>query len=313
MVAIPEILLPLARARFELRVPAGDHSQDISLIGIIKSAISILSKDVNIDILDRNVGLKVSLASNVSFRIFDPYLKSISAVKYQAVSDNVEYGSFPLVFDADDYKVKAGDRKGAFVLVPDAEWPEAAYNRLRIDCVVGLDSDDPSFDAFTTAAVLMLRSIYDGVPVLREDSAYERIIRSLRRADLSEFEIIDGPGATIDPVVPIVPGGGGGGGIDVRVGWSDTALVNPATLIDIFDSNTFVVPVAVGSLYFVIWRSTASGGDPTEVHIAGSVNQRNIFGAAMPLATNDGVVGEVIVTVTTQKAALWSLENVRIV
>ena len=62
----------------------------------------------------------------------------------------------------------------------------------------------------------------------------------------------------------------------------------------------------------MVWRSDADGGDPTSVTITpSSHNQRNIFGAASPF-TIGGVAGQVIITVATQNADLYSGETLTV-
>ena len=78
------------------------------------------------------------------------------------------------------------------------------------------------------------------------------------------------------------------------------------------DTNSVIVPTGTGSLYLFIWRADADGGDPTEVHIAGGGNQRNVFGTASAL-TVSGVAGQLIVSVNTFNADLTSGETLRVV
>ena len=187
-----DTLLSLERARFELRVPDDDTSQDVLLSGLIASAISSLSKDTNAPLLDSIVETKVHLSGRSGIQIYDPYLKSITSISYQPTSENSVYGLFPKKVIPNRCTITPGERKGAFVIRPRGyqSWPDAAYNRFRIEGIVGLANDDPALAAYRSATVLLFRSLYDGVPILREDSAYERIIRPLGRKDLSTFNLI---------------------------------------------------------------------------------------------------------------------------
>ena len=184
-----DTLLPLERARFELRVPDDDTSQDVLLSGLIASAISSLTEDMNVPLLDRNVEIIVHLSGRSGIQVYDPYLKSITSISYQPTSENSVYGLFPEKVIPNRCAITPGERKGAFVVKPRGyqSWPDAAYNRFRIEGIAGLADDDPALAAYRSATVLLFRSLYDGVPILREDSAYERIIRPLGRKDLSSF------------------------------------------------------------------------------------------------------------------------------
>ena len=185
-------LLSLERARFELRVPEEDTSQDVLLTGLIASAISSLTGDVNVPLLDINVETIVHLSGRSGIQVYDPYLKSITSISYQPTSENSFYGYFPNKVIANRCTITPGGQKGAFVIRPrgNQSWPDAAYNRFRIEGIAGLADDDPALAAYRSATVLLFRSLYDGVPILREDSAYERIIRPLGRKDLSSFSRI---------------------------------------------------------------------------------------------------------------------------
>ena len=101
---------------------------------------------------------------------------------------------------------------------------------------------------------------------------------------------------------------------DLYVGWSaDTAVTESEVLAgQESDTASVVIPTATGSQYLWVWRSDTDGGDPTEVHISGGGNQRNIFGAATAL-TVDGNAGQVIVSAVLQNAGLLSGETVRVV
>ena len=109
----------------------------------------------------------------------------------------------------------------------------------------------------------------------------------------------------------------GGGTVtthELWAGWSaDTTVTATEVLAGASsDTDTVTLPNATGSQYLWVWRADDDGGDPTEVHIAGGGNQRNLFGTATAL-TVDSVPGQLIVTVTTANADFLSAENLRIV
>ena len=98
------------------------------------------------------------------------------------------------------------------------------------------------------------------------------------------------------------------------VGWSDDNIPAPdgSEFTADSDTHTITVPTATGSLYLIIWRSDADGGDPTEVHISGGGNTRNAFVAAVAYTLN-GVAGQVIVSFNTLNADFTSGETLRVV
>ena len=101
---------------------------------------------------------------------------------------------------------------------------------------------------------------------------------------------------------------------DLYVGWSPDTTVTESEVLAGQDSDTAsaVIPTATGSQFLWVWRSDTDGGDPTEVHIAGGGNQRNIFEAATAL-TVSGNAGQLIVSAVLQNAGLLSGETVRVV
>ena len=331
-----DTLLSLERARFELRMPDDDTSQDVLLSGLIASAISSLTEDTSVPLLDRNVEIKGHLSGRASIQVYDPYLKSITSISYQPTSENSVYGYFPKKVIPNRCTITPGERKGAFVIRPrgNQSWPDAAYNMFRIEGIAGLADDDPALAAYRSATVLLFRSLYDGVPILREDSAYERIIRPLGRKDLSSFNSIGlvisahmsvNMGTKIGLVpdllasppdrLPVYPGVNMGtrpgiipvltvvlaNPIRVRVGWSQDIIPTADELTASSTTNTVAIPVQDpnnldgGGGYMVIWRSDAAGGDPTGLSFNGAFNMRGGWGAAADLPI-DNVPGKVIVS-----------------
>ena len=98
----------------------------------------------------------------------------------------------------------------------------------------------------------------------------------------------------------------------VLSGWSADQAISRAELTESSASNTITMGDANGLNYLVFWRADADGGDPTEVHLAGGGNARNLFGDAVDRAI-DGVAGKLIVSVARQNADLLSGELARLV
>ena len=100
---------------------------------------------------------------------------------------------------------------------------------------------------------------------------------------------------------------------NLYAGWSaDTSITDMEILAGgVSDTNSVVLPTGTGSLYMFIWRANADGGDPAEVHIAGSGDSRTTFGAATA-RTLDGVDGVLLVSVNTFNVVLTGGETVRV-
>ena len=100
---------------------------------------------------------------------------------------------------------------------------------------------------------------------------------------------------------------------NLYAGWStDTSIEDSEILAGgVSDTNSVVLPTSTGSLYMFIWRADADGGDPAEVHIAGSGDSRTAFGAATA-RTLEGVDGVLLVSVNTFNTVLTGGETVRL-
>ena len=295
-------ILPLARARFELRFPDSDNSQDLRLTELIGAAVSSVSEDISTPLVDQGGVVTVNTAGARPIVLRDRFLRSVDHIYYQAPSDVPVFGIYPTEISPDDYTVTDG-QYGDKVVWPATTWPEAVSNAFLVEATVGIDPADRNLAAYTTATVLMFRSLYDGVTIVGDNTAYERVVRPLRRLDLSPFTLTGLAGGTIAP--PLAQH-------HIRAGWSADATIDAADLTDEYQLSQFILPDGTGNLYLVLWRADADGGDFTEVHIAGAGNSRNLFGAAADL-TIDTIPGKAIISATAQKAGLLSGESVRVV
>lgn len=295
-------ILSLERARFELRFPEGDTSQDERLEELIASAVRSVMEDVRVPIVDLDVaGIFVIPSPESAIVIRDPWLRSVSAVSYQAETDT----PIPLLFDqsAEHYSVNQYSPNITLIRPPNGEWPGAVGNRFRVAGRYGVADNYPSLSSITTAAVLAFRAAYDGVALVKEGDAYSRIISPLRNYAPWGFDIVGLAGDTP---------GGGDGAITIAAGWSNDTIPQAAELTVTGTGSQLTIPDGTGSLYLVLWRSDAAGGDPEQVHISGARGWRNLLGGASDLGLS-GVAGKAIVSVHRQNAALLSGEPVEIV
>ena len=116
----------------------------------------------------------------------------------------------------------------------------------------------------------------------------------------------------VDDSIRLALASGGDVSEHVRAGWSDDATVSAAELTATSGTNTVTLPTDTGLHYLGIWRSDADGGDPSEVHLAGGGNSRNLFGAATDL-TIGSTPGKLIVSAARQNASLLGGETARLV
>ena len=98
----------------------------------------------------------------------------------------------------------------------------------------------------------------------------------------------------------------------LRAGWSGDTSISDLELEASSDSDTVTLPTGAGSQYLALWRADEDGGDPSEVHISGGGNSRNLFGAAVD-RTFGATDGKLIVSVNLFDVALTGGEEVRLV
>lgn len=141
-----------------------------------------------------------------------------------------------------------------------------------------------------------------------------RVVFEMPTSAANLAQLIIGAAPPVTPVTPVIPTTGVQ---NIVAGWStDTTVtigelnVGAAPVLPLTD--TVVIPNASGNQYLFVWRADADGGDPTEVHVAGGGNQRNVFGVAIPF-TYQSVAGQLIISITTQNASLLSAETLRTV
>lgn len=118
--------------------------------------------------------------------------------------------------------------------------------------------------------------------------------------------------------ISLIAGGEPVTGHDLIAGWSadttisDTELDDATATTASSATNSLTIPTATGNQHLFVWRADADGGDPSEVHIAGGGNSRNVFGTAVA-RTVDGTAGQLIVTVGTLNASVNTGETLRVV
>ena len=98
----------------------------------------------------------------------------------------------------------------------------------------------------------------------------------------------------------------------IRAGWSDDTTITDAELSATSPTDTVTLPAGSGNQYMILWRSDADGGDPTEVHISGGGNSRNLFNPAVNRTIN-GVAGKLLISANQFNTALAGGEPVRLV
>ena len=99
----------------------------------------------------------------------------------------------------------------------------------------------------------------------------------------------------------------------LRTGWSANASITGTEILAgaSATSDRVTIPTATGAQYLFVWRANDDDGDPDELFLAGA-GVRNLFGAAVS-RTVDSIGGRLMVSHTTQNAALLSGEMLRAV
>ena len=193
MVASATDIVSLERVRYELRIPDHDTDHDSFLEMLINSAVHELEADLGFPLINKEATRTVVFSqSDTSIRFREPLLRTVTSVEYQSPATDAIRGLYPSLVTATGWAFSGG------VLYPRGGWPDAAFNSYRLTAELGIVSNDPLLHAYSAAAVLLIRSMYNGDMMVREDSAYERLIRPLRRLLDFEWTII-GPGSGQTP------------------------------------------------------------------------------------------------------------------
>ena len=198
---LPRAFLTLDRCRRELRVPPGDTGQDSLIRDQVRAATSFLIDDLSIPILEEQVYTVIRhINQKTPLRLpamldgavpGDPFVLRASKVKYQV--NNVEFytrGDWPLEVTIDDEDqiapgVGDGDSIATSIIIrpPDSLWPVSAGNEYAVFYQRGIRSDWKRLDILRSLAILKLRDLFFGSPMMKgaeSNSAYERLAKTVR-------------------------------------------------------------------------------------------------------------------------------------
>ena len=184
-----ESFLTLQRVRDELRVPVGDTGLDALLSEHAASAVSAVSLDIGLPILEESVYVPWTHSDTEAPVVYDAdsFALSLSEIRYRpAESEVVTPGYWPEIVSSDDYSVlaPASDESvisGRIVVTPASAWPEAQSGVYGLYYSRGLLDGDRRLGTLRQLAVLRLRDLYDGVRVVPVglQSAYRRLARTI--------------------------------------------------------------------------------------------------------------------------------------
>ena len=196
----PRTFLSLDRCRRELRVPPGDTGQDELIRDHAGAATSFLIDDLAIPILEEQVYTVLTHGNQSAPIRFpsvdglvsgDPFVVRASQVKYQ--DEGNEYytpGDWPLSIEiAEEHQIAPGVGDGNQIVgnivirPPDAGWPPAARRQYAVFYQRGIRNDWKRLDIVRSLAVLKLRDLFYGAPMMKgteANTAYERLAKTVR-------------------------------------------------------------------------------------------------------------------------------------
>ena len=171
---------PVQRIKDELRIPQPDTGQDSLLSSLINAATDIVSTDLAVPILDRTVSTECYLppARNVLL-LNDPYFRpteSFPTISYFEDADAFYSNSRIFINDLTANKID-----GSVEIRRTEPWPSMVFSKSTITYVRGVDSSDPAIQGYEQLTILMIRHLYRGNAELKDTSAYNTLLNSLRR------------------------------------------------------------------------------------------------------------------------------------
>ena len=185
--------LTLNRLWRKFRVPqiAGvfDDDEDDLIRETATSAVSTVSRDALIPIVDVRMQVIVEQTAANNLILIDRYAQEVQAVGSRSVPDNDEFFSQPLA--TADWRTNVAT--GVLQMKPTGgTWPITINQRFQVVYVRRLAATDPDRGTLQAAAVLMVRRNLEGVNMVpaRDQSAYDRIVDSVRWLDAPEVDLV---------------------------------------------------------------------------------------------------------------------------
>lgn len=173
MVATPDEVLPLAQAKGELRIPDSEEGHDALIVGHRDAAVRYVEQHTGRHLLDavveRWLPFRPDCTAPVDFGFLPDARQSGHAVEYYPTGGPSLVDGTALIGAGEVY------RPYRFRLWPATEWPGSAWPGRDARWLVRVGAEVVD-QAFTAATVLLMRALYDGVPVLRVDAAVDRLL-----------------------------------------------------------------------------------------------------------------------------------------
>ena len=303
MASSPLDIISLAQGRVALRQVGQDSEMDAQIEAYIVAAVEAVDNLTKIGMLTRRVTSTIVADKSRPIRLVGPALANITEVRYRAYDS--DDGILTSLRASNIATMVTGE---TYLRIPIGGWPA---NTLVLSYKIDLPAGSiPS--VLRAAALLLLRDLQDAKDDIVQVTWSVTNLIAPYRSPLVEWG--DDPYEMSVPI-PSTRGPTPAASVQIlRTGWSADTVPTNSELTASSVTNTVTVPSDNAAVaYFLIWRADAAGGDPASVRIGAGGNSRNLFGAAIPLADQVGVVGQVIVSVTTQKIALLSGEKMRII
>lgn len=170
-------ILSLADAKSELRLPADHVSQDALLTSLIAQAVSFVSSDAALPLLDRAETVWPSWPREKSpMRIPVRHVRSVTSISYWEPDQALSADPAGTVVEA-DWGRSVFETGYALVYHSDV-WPAALPgSNAKVAVVIGADCPE----AVKSAVVLWFRFLHSGKDSLPDRNAYERVISPFRR------------------------------------------------------------------------------------------------------------------------------------
>ena len=173
--------LDLCRAKDELRIPQEVGEYDTQIRKHIEDAVAFLERRLDLPLLDRSLFLDTPpciplvlarLGEGVAPGI--QHLKTVDAMHVRMAHDQpysvaVAPGPNPVL------EAASPRRSTTWRYWPDVDLPSGAQS-VRVTVTVGMDAFDPQNEQIRSAVILLVRDLFEGLPVAERRPAWERMI-----------------------------------------------------------------------------------------------------------------------------------------
>lgn len=174
-------IVSLERMRNELRIPQQDTGHDEFLKQIIGSAVSIVTADLNVPLLDFETSMDIQGPSSIAY-VRDDFAQSLTSLRTQ--DDSRIDGYFPLEIPASDYTIQSPSINSWIkgLIVVRYGFKDQLYQFTYIRGI-----PNHLIERYQQIVIVRARAIYTGVDMQSPTSSYSLMVKSLRNFQVNPY------------------------------------------------------------------------------------------------------------------------------